>query len=129
MKFRNITAPVSLGRTYSLLLAALLAGQVWGNADAAEIRIDRNFPAAAAPGPKVPAIPGSELKISGGSVTTRIDDRDFELETLTVTPPGAGPFPLAVVSHGVPTRGGRDAWRNLRIRSLLPVAEDFARRG
>lgn len=132
MRSRKIVKAVSAGGKPLLLLAALSAEQVWGNADpaaAAEVRIDRNFPAAAAPGPKVDAIPASELKISRGSVTARIDDRDFELETLTVTPPGAGPFPLAVVSHGVPTRGGRDARRRLRIRSLLPVAEDFARRG
>lgn len=132
MRFGNGATALAPGGTSSLLLAALLAIQVWGHAgpaDAAGVRIDRNFPAAAAPGPKVPAIPASELKISRGSVTARIDDRDFELETLTVTPPGAGPFPLAVVSHGVPTRGGRDARRNMRIRSMLPVAEDFARRG
>ncbi len=121
--------PFSPTRILGLFLVALSVGHVRSAADAAEVRIDRNFEPAAAPGPKVPAIAASELKTSKGSVTARIDDRDFELETLTVTPPGAGPFPLAVVSHGVPTRGGRDARRRTRIRSMLPVAEDFARRG
>ena len=119
----------SRARVFSFLLAAPLAGLAWGDVRAAEVRIDRNFTPAAAAGPKAPAIPASALTVSKGSVTVRIDDRDFELETLTVSPPGAGPFPLAVVSHGVPTRGGRDARRNLRIRSMFPVAEDFARRG
>ena len=116
-------------RILGFFLAALSVAQLWSAADAAEVRIDRNFEPVAAPGPRVPAIPATALTISKGSVVARIDDRDFELETLTVTPPGAGPFPLAVVSHGVPTRGGRDARRRLRIRSMLPVAEDFARRG
>ena len=132
MRFRKVAAMISHGRIFAFLPVALLAGQVWSNAhaaDPAEIRIDRNFAAATAPGPKVPAIPASELRISKGSLTVQINDRDFELETLTVTPPGAGPFPLAVVSHGTPTRGGRAAARRLRIRQMLPVAEDFARRG
>lgn len=125
----NVKRQSSPTRVLSFFLAALSVGQIWSAADAAEVRIDRNFGPAAAPGPQVPAIPASALTISKGSVVARIDDRDFELETLSVTPPGTGPFPLAVVSHGVPTRGGRDARRNLRVRSMLPVAEDFARRG
>ena len=132
MRSRRIATTISHGGVFSFLLVALSVGQVWSNAhaaDPAEVRADRNFAAATAPGPQIPAIPASELRISKGSLTVQINDRDFELETLTVTPPGAGPFPLAVVSHGFPTRGGRDARRNLRIRSMLPVAEDFARRG
>ncbi|MYJ75312.1 MAG: hypothetical protein F4089_09540 [Gammaproteobacteria bacterium] len=71
----------------------------------------------------------SALRIAKGNVNVQIDGREHRLETLTVTPPGSGPFPLAVVSHGAPTRGGLDALRGLRIRMLLPIAEGFARRG
>ena len=55
MRSRKIVKAVSAGGKPLLLLAALSAEQVWGNADpaaAAEVRIDRNFPAVAAPGPR-----------------------------------------------------------------------------
>ncbi|MCY3753455.1 MAG: prolyl oligopeptidase family serine peptidase [Alphaproteobacteria bacterium] len=111
---------------------ALLLGQSGVEAHAstsAEGRIDRNFTVAVVPGPKIPAIAASELKVSKGRTAVRIDSSNYELETLTVTPPGSGPFPLAVISHGTPTRGGKAAKKKLRIRMLLAVAEDFARRG
>ena len=98
-------------------------------AASAEERLDRNLEASEVPGPTVPAVPTSALEVSKGSVKVRIGDRQYRLETLTVVPRGDGPFPLAVVSHGTPARGGRAALRNLRIRQLLPIAEDFARRG
>ena len=95
----------------------------------AEERIDRNFEPAAVSGTKVPAVPSSSLRISEGKVKVRIGLRTFRLETISVVPPGDGPFPLAVVSHGTPARGGKQALRKLRIRQMLPIAEDFARRG
>ena len=62
-------------------------------------------------------------------MTVKIGNRKYKLETLNITPPGAGPFPLAVVSHGTPTRGGKKALRKFRIRDVYAIAEDFARRG
>ena len=115
-----------------LAFLALLLGQSWLGADAAasgEGRIDRNFAAAAVSGPKIQAVPPSALTVSKGRIEVRIGSWDYDLETLTVTPSGAGPFPLAVVSHGTPTRGGKEAKKKTRIRQLLAIAEDFARRG
>ena len=102
-----------------------------GAAEAASAgeRFDKNFETSTVPGPKVPAIAASALKESRGSATVRMGYKKVELETLTVVPPGEGPFPLAVVSYGTPTRGGKEALRNLRIRQVLPIAKDFARRG
>lgn len=105
---------------------AHLAGDVRA-AGAKEERIERNFVPAIALGPTVPAVPVSALKVFRGKLAVRIDQRNHELETLTVTPPGSGPFPLAVVSHGVPRNAKHR--RKVRLRHLLPVAEDFARRG
>ena len=98
-------------------------------ADAVENRVERNFTVADMPGPRVAPVPVTELRIAKGKIAVRIGSGNYELETLTVTPPGAGPFPLAVVSHGTPTRGGKSALRKLRNRQMLPIAEDFARRG
>ncbi|MDE0149227.1 MAG: hypothetical protein OXM58_12730 [Rhodospirillaceae bacterium] len=110
-------------------LSAVEVGSTADAADPAEKRIDRNFKPGKKRGKRISAIPVSALRIAKGNVKIQIDGREHRLETLTVTPPGSGPFPLAVVSHGTPTRGGRDALRRLRIRMLLPIAEDFARRG
>ena len=52
---------------------------------------------------------------------------DYELEALVVKPSGTGPLPLAVISHGKPRQALER--RSLRLRFLLPIAEDFARRG
>ena len=114
------------------LMVALSLVQVASGANAtdfAEGRIDRNFRTTEVRGPVIPAIPASAIQVSRGTVTVRIDKRKYKLEAYTVTPPGAGPFPLAVVSHGMPLRGGSKPRRNMRIRILLPIAEDFARRG
>ena len=108
------------------LAAVGLAGTVEA-ADPAERRIDRNFTPAKKFGRRIAAIPASALQIAKGSVEVRIDGRDYELETLIVTPPGPGPFPLAVVSHGV--AGKRALRKKMRLRHLLAVGEDFARRG
>ena len=89
-------------------------------------RIDRNFKPMATQGKRTPAVPLVDLKISKGELAVQINYRE-RLETLTVQPPGKGPFPLAVISHGVPTKGGNTA--RLRLRNYLGVAEDLARRG
>ena len=120
-----------INRSFVISIALLLAHQIAGidAAGADEKRVEHNFTAASALGPKVPAVPAAALRIAKGKLAVRIGSRDYELETLTVTPPGDGPFPLAVVSHGTPTRGGKSALKKFRIRTMLAVAEDFARRG
>lgn len=122
-------------RSIPLALVAslvLFLGQ-WGTgvqpAASAEGRTDRNFQATGEPGRRIPAIPAADIEVTRGHVQVRFGYKKVKLETLTARPPGAGPFPLAVVSHGMPTRGGKKARRNTRIRYLLPIAEDFARRG
>ena len=49
------------------------------------------------------------------------------LEVLWVRPQGDGPFPLAVISHGLPRRLGREA--SWRPQMFDAVATEFARRG
>jgi len=53
--------------------------------------------------------------------------RDFALDTLLVRPPGAGLFPLAVITHGT----SRDLGLRRKVRTdwFLPEARSFARRG
>ena len=60
-----------------------------------------------------------------GRLVVRIDGVLEELETLTAMPPGEGPVPLVLISHGTPA----DESRGGRLRSYLPLAESFARRG
>ena len=114
----------------ALVISIVLAlGHMGGGADAAGPTEDRNFEPSGVLGPAVPAIPASDLHVSKRKVTVKIGNRKYKLETLTVTPPGAGPFPLAVVSHGTPIRSGKKALRRFRIRDVYAIAEDFARRG
>ena len=108
---------------------ALALGQPGNGAYAASPTEDRNFKPTGAPGPVVPAIPADEIRVAEGRVRVKIGSNRFGLETLTLTPPGAGPFPLAVMSPGTPTRGGKKAMRNYRLRQMYAFAEDFARRG
>ena len=112
-----------------VISVVLALGHLGNGANAANPTEERNFELAGVLGPGVPAIPASELEVSKGKVTVKIGNRKYTLETLTATPPGAGPFPLAVVSHGAPTRGGKKALRRVRIRNVYAIAEDFARRG
>ena len=111
-------------QTLILLATFLLVGAT----HAAGERIDRNFKPSGVEGKKVPAVPLSALKIAKGKLDVQMNYKE-QLETLTVTPTGDGPFPLMVMSHGTPTKGGKKARRALRLRGLLGVAEDFARRG
>ena len=98
-----------------------------GASSAEPNRKERNFTIAKEPGPTIPAVPESELRVASGMLTVTFSDTgwDYEIETLTVTPPGSGPFPLVPLS---PTAIRRRS-RRIRLRSYLAVAENFARRG
>jgi dienelactone hydrolase len=63
------------------------------------------------------------LRIAGQAGATR----DFDLDVLLVRPAGAGPFPLAVITHGT----ARDAPMRKKVRTdwFLAAARSFARRG
>ena len=119
-----------LRRSLAILVLVVASGHLANDVQAAgaeEGRIERNFVPTSTLGSTVPAVPASAVKVFTGRLAVRIGHRNYELETLTAMPPGSGPFPLAVVSHGVP-RSSKNR-RNVRLRHLLPVAEDFARRG
>ena len=119
-----------LRRSLAILVLVVASGHLGNDVRAAgaeEGRIERNFLPASTLSSTVPAVPASAVKVFTGRLAVRIGHRNYELETLTAMPPGSGPFPLAVVSHGVP-RSSKNR-RNVRLRHLLPVAEDFARRG
>ena len=81
-------------RSFVMFIALLLAHQIAGigAAGADEKRVERNFTLAGAPGPKAPAVPAAALRTAKGKLAVRIGSSDYELETLTVTPPGDGPF-------------------------------------
>lgn len=110
----------------TFLAAALLGVAACGPTKS--VRTDRNFVLSATPGLESSTVPVSALVVARGSVSVQIGYGKYDLETLTVTPSGPGPFPLAVISHGVPF-GGETARRKIRLRRYLPLAEDFARRG
>ena len=117
-------------RIVGIVSLILAGGSPYGAANAAdsrEQRFDRNLAMARVESPTVPAVPASKIRVFKGRLTVPFGYRKHELETLTAVPPGAGPLPLAVISHGVP-RSSKHR-RNVRLRHLLPIAEDFARRG
>ncbi len=132
---------VAVGLLYSLLAAcntvqpsdrdvfgtqARPAGPLRGSAGAAR-PIERNLRPSGNIGARFMAVPVTALKISKKARQVEIDRRSYALEALTVTPPGSGPFPLAVISHGNPLNA--EGRRRTNLRQLLPVAEEFARRG
>ena len=89
-------------------------------------RTERNFKVAKRPGSAIPAIPTTELRVTAGKLSITISGWGWgDLATITVTPPGSGPFPLAVISHGNPRKGRKGG----KLRSYLAVARNFARRG
>ena len=94
--------------------------------DADAQRVERNFVIAGTPGPTIPAISASDLRVTTGKLSVSFGWGSHDLEAITVVPPCSGPFPLAVVSHGNPRKGAKNF---PRLRFLLPVAKDFARRG
>lgn len=85
---------------------------------------ERNFVIGKAAGKPAPAAPSSDPDVSRGRLAVSIDGEKHKLETLTVTPPGKGPFPLAVISHG----NSRNQ-RRVQLDRYQPIAEDFAERG
>ncbi len=107
---------------FCLVLVFSMSASAASDSDAH--RLDRNLAATDVPGPVVPVVPTSELRVSSGMLPVKIDGRQYELETLTVEPPGPGPFPVAVISHGQSRKPQR-----LLLRRHLPFAKDFARRG
>ena len=95
-------------QTLVLLATFLLVGAT----HAAGERIDRNFQPFGIEGKKVPAVPLSALKITKGKLDVQMNYNE-QLETLTVKPPGKGPFPLMVMSHG--TTGNKKKRRDVRL--------------
>ena len=93
----------------------------------AKRRVERNFAIVKVPGRTLPAVLPGNLKVSRGKLGVKIDGGRHELETLSVTPPGPGPFPLAVISHG--NMNSREGRKRLQLGSYQPIAEDFAHRG
>ena len=89
-----------------------------------KLRVERNFMVKKTSGRLIPPIPLGNLSVSVGRLPVTIDDERHELETLTVTPPGKGPFPLAVISHG----NSRNQ-RRVKLIRYQTIAEDFAERG
>ena len=89
-------------------------------------RVDRSFTASPYESPRIAPIPAEALTIEAGMLAVT-DGAAQSLQPLTVTPPGPGPFPLAVISHGSPRDAAKR--REIRLRGYLPIAEDFARRG
>ncbi len=98
-----------------------------GRAPAPATRLDYNFPPPVARAGQNEPIPLEALSVEPGRLAVSIDEERHELETLTVQPPGPGPFPLAVLSHGNPRKASDRKYTLLR--TLLPAAQDFARRG
>ncbi len=113
-------------RSAGLLVAVFgAAGCVAGGSE----RIERNFAASPAPVAAQPALAGEAPSVVKGGVTVRIGYGEYRLETLTATPAGPGPFPLAAISHGVPAFRDVKARERTRLRRYLPLALDFAGRG
>lgn len=63
------------------------------------------------------------VHLPGAATTTR----DVDLDAILVRPPGVGPFPLAVITHGT----DRDPPMRKKVRAdwFLPAARSLARRG
>ena len=89
-----------------------------------KLREEHNFVVNKTPGRVLPSISHWNLGVRYGKLAVSIDGERHELETLTVTPPGKGPFPLAVISHG----NSRNQ-RRVKLIRYQTIAEDFAVRG
>ncbi len=127
-----ITSFRVLGRSMIFVIALSTLGLAGcrvsdGPAKLRELRVERNFVIKKAPGRMIPAIPLGNLGMTTGELVVTIDYVRYKLETLTVTPPGPGPFPLAVISHG--NTGDRLERKRVQLSRYQPIAEDFAQRG
>ncbi len=60
-------------------------------------------------------------------LSATIDGDIYALETQILRPPGAGPFSLAVVTHGSPR--GSSGRRRMTTNGYVPQAMEFAQRG
>lgn len=89
----------------------------------------RRVPAAAPPGRNAaPPRPAAVLLVSEHEMLrVQVDGAPHDLETLIVRPDGAGPWPIALITHGVP--GSRAELRRLSPRTQERLARDLARRG
>lgn len=79
--------------------------------------------ALAAETPSRAALVREEFKIAAS-----IDGREHALEAMAISPPGEGPFPLALFTHGSP-RGGPAAFPFVVPQGFVSQMEEFARRG
>ncbi len=89
-----------------------------------KLRVEQNFVLKKAPSKTIPTILPEDLKLTRRKLVVSIDGERHELEALIFTPPGPGPFPLAVISHG----NSRNQ-RRVKLTRYLGIAEDFAERG
>lgn len=74
-----------------------------------------------------PAVPVEALSAQKVTLSTTIEGRSFDLDAHVISPPGSGPFPLAVVTHGSPRSSS--ARRRMTTSSFMGQAQEFARRG
>lgn len=72
--------------------------------------------------------PRSALGRENFMLDVEIEGRRYALSAIGVHPPGDGPFPIAVITHGTP-RGGTGVIAQTSIAPFIPQAEEFARRG
>lgn len=109
----------------SLCLGACVMDRPQRPIDTHEYRLDSdNFPIRNSVERSTPTI---EPTIREDRLAVMIEGVAEELEILLVTPPSALPMPLALISHGI--SASDQAAGNMNLRRLLPVAENFARRG
>jgi dienelactone hydrolase len=91
-------------------------------------RQEKNWQKVAPDKQQVAAIKRSALRHSSKRVQATFPDNSTEmLDAFVVIPPGDGPFPLALISHG----SASAEWRRKRVkvRNYKHIAEEFARRG
>lgn len=114
-----------------MMVAAILSMLILSGCQApyqpTKIRVERNFVLKNAPIQTAPAILPEDLKLTREKLAVSINDERHKLEALTFTPPGPGPFSLAVISHG--NTGNWERRKRLRLSRYLPIAEYFAQHG
>ena len=133
MQIRHPPEGIRAGLRQSLMLTSLclaLGGCMTsprGPIDTSEYTLDSpGFRTVPKPAP-AHYLPKVEPVVQEGRLAAVIDGVREELDTLTVTPTGPDPKPLALISHGVP-KDRADA-RSISLRRYLPIARSFAQRG